>query len=221
MARNRTTNWRSRLVSRVAGLLLCVAASAAHASFITIDVTGSQSVTSLGENGNTVLTIDLNAQLGTASGSRVTVVGIGWDVIISTFGLSWLSEAQVRLQDSTGVGQLILQPGLGVDESGSQAFSSGGVLDLTAFGLSFELNNGILVLAFGEVFNDNEGADAVWDGGAASAVSAFNAVPTANEPVSVLTLEVDVNDIGVPAPATILLMLGGLGLMFGRRRTAA
>jgi hypothetical protein len=175
-------------------------------------------VDNVGAAGNTVLTVDLNALLGTASGSRVTVLGIGWDVLITSFGPSWLSEALVQLQDGSGKGYLALQPGRGVDLSGSQTFSSDGILDLTAFGLSFQLDNGILVLAFGEEFNDNEGADAVW--GPASAARAFSAATTADEAISTLTLEVDVNDIGVPAPATFLLLLGGLGLVFGRRRMA-
>ena len=221
MARLRTVNLCSRWITRVVGVIALLSASVAQASLITLDITGATSNSGLGNNGNDVLRFDLNQELGTASGSRVTVTGLGWDVIISTVGFSWLSEALVEFQDSSGKSLLGLQPGAGQDRSGTETFTSD-IVDLVALGINVVLNNGILVLEFGEEFNDNDGADAVWGpaptaAAAATAFSAFNDVPP--QP-STLTLEVTVNGVGVPAPATSLLMLGGLGLLLARRRLA-
>jgi hypothetical protein len=216
MARHRIVNLCSRWTARVAGVALLLSASVAQASLITLDITGTASNSGLGGNDNAVLMFDLNQELGTAPGSRVTVTGIGWDVVISTLGLSWVSEALVQLQDSSGNGLLGLQPGAGQDRSGTERFSSD-IVDLVGLGIGVVLDNGILILEFAEDFSDNDGTDAVW-GPAATAATAFSALNDVPPQTSTLTLEVTVNGVGVPAPATSLLMLGGLGLLLTLRR---
>jgi hypothetical protein len=220
MARNRTIKLCSHWVARLAGVALLLSASMAQAGLITLDVTGVTSNGQLGSAGNTVLTVDLNQALGTTAGSEVTITGIGWDVVISTLGFSWIDEALVEFQDTSGNGLLVLRPGLGDDRSGTETFSSGGIFDLVASGIEVVLNKGILVLEFAEEFSDNDGTDAVWGAAAstANAVNAFSALNDVPPQTSTLTLEVSVDGIGVPAPGTLVLMLGGLGLLLTRRQ---
>lgn len=124
----------------------------------------------------------------------VRITGIGWDVNISTFGDSWLSEATMRFEDA-----LYLTVGAGDDFAGSASYSSGGILDLTSLTtpLDFFLSaDNILDIEFFESFDDVENAiDAIYGAG------------------STLTIQYEL----VPAPGA-LAILGLSGLVASRRR---
>jgi MYXO-CTERM domain-containing protein len=165
-------------------------------SIVNIDVTGVQSFDGLG-GGNTVLEIDLADALGLAAGSQVTMTAVGWDVTISTFGASWLSEATIYFDDNVAPDEsgLFLAPGTGLDAPGSQAFSSGGLLDLSDSMIpNIVLPNGILRLEFFEGFDDVLGeADAEWSG----------------------TISIGVTEVPAPGAAAALGLAGLAGM---RRR---
>ncbi|MBZ0171556.1 MAG: hypothetical protein K8E66_04180 [Phycisphaerales bacterium] len=140
---------------------------------------------------NTVLFLDLNAALGGIAGNDAYVTGIGWDTTIATVGGSWLSESAYDF-----AGQIFLSPGAGDTFSGTAAYSSGGIVDLSDNGLPDILAaGGILSLEMFESFDDV--ADAIDSHQAGS-----------------LTLVVDYK---VPAPAG-LAVLGLGGLVAARRR---
>ena len=165
-------------------------------SVVNVDVTGVQSFDGLG-GANTVLEIDLAAALGLGAGSQVTMTSVGWDVTISTFGASWLSEATIYFDDNIApdLSGLFLAPGAGNDFAGSQAFSSGGLIDLSDNAIpNIVLPNGILRLEFFEGFDDELGvADAEWSG----------------------TISVGVAEVPAPGAAAVLGLAGLAGL---RRR---
>jgi hypothetical protein len=209
MKNRKSRRWRSRWVALCAGTALGVGATAASAALIDIDVSGAAAYGAVGTTGNTELIIDLNAFLGTAPGSQVDIDGIGWDVTIEAFSPSWFSEAVTGFWDSTrstGLSPILaLAAGAGDDTSGVKSFSSGGIFDLPSAvpelaGGVISLPNGILVLEFYDTFNDsNVAPDDVW------------------LDVSTITVRT-VEDVDVPAPATLALLLSGIGLLVARRR---
>jgi len=174
-------------------------------SIVNVDISGieTRDAITVPYNGfNNVLEVDLAAALGYASGTSITMTSIGWNVNISTFGESWLSEAQIYFDDNIapdGTG-LFLRPGAGSGFPGSANFDSMGQIDLTDNAIpNIVLANGILRLEFGESFDDVAGAaDAIFDSGS--------------------TLFVGVLETAVPAPgAAAVLGLAGIAGLRRRR----
>ncbi len=163
---------------------------------VTYDL-GANAITSnelLGDPNNMVIAFDLAAAMGQASGTAVTMTGIGWDVNLETVGGSWLSEAIVYFDDNIAPDALglFLTPSA-TAAPGIEFNSSGGIVDLTDNGIAdIVLPDGILRMEFHESFDDAPGADAFWTG--------------------TLTIA------AVPTPGALsLLGLGGLAAMRRRR----
>lgn len=127
------------------------------------------------------------------------IIGAGFDVQITTFGGSWLSEPEISLQNADQTDGIFFTPGAGFDTDGiAQDFDSGGIMDLASMPvpLDFFLNaDGILRIEFYELFDDNPDAiDATFGSGSTVSVQYI-----------------------VPAPTTAAL-LGLAGLASTRRR---
>ena len=174
---------------------LCAAASA---DVVTdFNVTGVLSMDFEGDVDNEVYTMDLAAAAGLPSGTEVSMTGIGWDLTITTYDISYLQEAQIYFDDNInpdGTG-LYLNPGAGDNFGGTAAYSSGGILLLSDASIpDIVLPDGILRLEFCESGWDDvaDGADAIYD-------------------LGVLNIQF------TPEPASLaLLAIGGLALI--RRR---
>lgn len=165
---------------------LVASAFAAQAAVLDITLDDVFSVDLEGDADNVVLDFNL--------GGPAQVIGIGWDVELFADAPSWLSEMVVGFQNSASVAQVYLQPS-GVDAPGTEAYSSGGIVDLVGLDLDFELADGILLLEFFEGFNDYEDDwDGIWNG----------------------TIQVEYEV--VPEPATMTALALGLGLVARRRR---
>jgi len=190
------------LRSAAAAAVLCLASASASASILSIDVSGTDSWDELDSPNNVVLTIDVAAALGAASGTAVTIDGLGWELVLETFATSWLSEATIALENSDQSDGLFLTPGLGDDfAGGATPYTSGGILDLVGPDLDIDLFDGILVIQFFESFDDAAGfVDATWIAG---------------------TLELDATVVPVPAALPLLLSALGIGAVVGRRRKVA
>ncbi len=153
-----------------------------------IDLAGIQSWDAAGS--------PFNHRISLFIGANATVVGIGWEnVVIETFGDSWLSETRINFLNSP-VG-LNLAPGSANAFPGvGGPYSSGGLLDLASLDPTFPFQvgaDGMLHLEFFESFDDVAGApDAVWLSG---------------------TLM-----INYPAPGSLGAMAAGLVLAARRRR---
>lgn len=114
-------------------------------------ISGFESVDGFGDADNDVLTKYL--------GAGALVTGIGWDVNISTVGMSWLSDAKMYFDGSDQDGSgLVLRPGAGDDHSGTGAYSSP-LIDLTDNGIPDIpiLADGTLYIRFYEDFDDDPG----------------------------------------------------------------
>jgi uncharacterized protein (TIGR03382 family) len=164
------------------------------------DVTGIESFGILGAPGNTVIEFDLIAALGAAPGAIFDMTSIGWDVTITTFGTSVLSDASIYFDDNVAPDMqgLFLRPGIGVNTPGTQAFSSVGLLDLSDNNIeNIFLPDGVLRLEFFEQFTDVlGGADAVWSG----------------------TITIGTNYPPAPGTAALLLLAGAAGARRRRSR---
>jgi len=109
------------------------------------------------------------------------IIGAAFDVQITTFNGSWLSEPEIRLENSDQSEGFVMTPGAGFDTDGvNQSYDSGGMMDLTTMPipLDFFLNaDGVLRIEFYDVFDDNiDALDAVF--GSASTVQVQYIVPT-------------------------------------------
>ncbi len=152
-----------------------------------------------GDPGNTVMLVNLATALGLPGGSPVTLTGVGWDIHLTTYGTSWLSDASINFDDPTLLNSAAfdLVPGLGSNFGGTNVwFQSVGIVNLNGAGLSsVVLPTGVLRLEFYESFDDlPNAADAIYH--------------------STLSLEV------VPEPASggLLAALCGAGAALRRRR---
>lgn len=127
---------------------------------LVVNVGGINSVGTLGNPGNTVL--DFNV------GAFATVSTVSWDLAITAFDPSWLSELQVSFGDTAGNQLITFTPGVEAiyDEPGTASFSGGA--NLVDLGLAFQVGaDGILRLEFHEGFDDSGvNPDGRWDSGA-------------------------------------------------------
>jgi PEP-CTERM motif len=109
----------------------------------------------------------LNEVFNLNVGPNTRVVGIGWNVTLFADSPSWLSELAVGF-GSSSVNVVNLRPGIDDEESGTKAYSSGGVLDLVGLSLDFSVGaDGKLKLQFFETFDDYaDDFDGRWEAGA-------------------------------------------------------
>jgi hypothetical protein len=134
-----------------------------------INVAGIGSYDDYGSSLNTVLTFNL--------GANALVTGIGWNVDVTAFDPSWLSELSVSFEDSGQASGVFLNVGQGDDFSGTSAYTSGGILALADYGLEFNVGpDGILRLEFFEGYTDGVNPDGIWNSGALT-VQSVSAVP--------------------------------------------
>lgn len=125
---------------------------------LTVDVSGIPSYGEYGDPGNTVLSFKV--------GANTTVTSIAFDVQLSAFIPSYLSDMQLRFGDSSESINLILTLGNGDDTSGTKIYS--GSIDLTPLDLTFNVGgDGLLRLEFFEFVKDLPYGfpDGQWDAG--------------------------------------------------------
>ncbi|MEJ5384716.1 MAG: DVUA0089 family protein [Fimbriimonadales bacterium] len=138
---------------------------------LTVDVAGTPSYDSAGASCNVRLT-------RAAPGGKNRLAGIGWDVQITAYDPSYLSEAAVLITNVDGVGY-VLRPGAADASPGTGSYSSGGVNELCGdYGLPpLELPDGNLYLEFYETYDDfgDCGQDGNWDSG--TLTFAFDTAP--------------------------------------------
>ena len=141
-----------------------------------------------------------NSTQTTAIGANAHIIGIGWDLEISALDPSFLSESNLSLSSATAF-EVQITPAVGDDFSGTDNYSSGGVIDLIGLGLDFILGaDGILYTQLFESFDDfPNAADGFWTGR--------------------VTVRAELEETAVPEPVTsMLLTLGAAGLASRARR---
>ena len=166
------------------------------ADVVDFDVTGILSMDLEADVDNEVYIVDIASAIGLPAGTAVEMDGIGWDVTLTTYDISWLSEATVYFDDTInpdGSG-LYLSVGAGDDLGGSETYSSGGIINFSDVGIAnILLPDGTLRLEFFEGWDDvADGADAIFDSG-------------------VLNIQV------TPEPASMVLLALGALTMIRRR----
>jgi hypothetical protein len=186
------------LKNLLVGLSLLICTSAFAVPFV-VNVAGVQSFGAPGAAGNTIFTLNVGA------GSRIT--GIAYDVNLTAYTPSYLSEIGLYFSDSAQSTGVYFTPGFEDLNPGTGNYAdSASLIDL---GLDFTVGaDGLLRLEFFEDFNDSAvSPDGTWNFGTIT----FD-VTGDNVPVDPGT--------DIPEPATGMLMGAGLALMgfMARRR---
>jgi hypothetical protein len=186
-----------RYVIAAALLGTALPVSQAEAATLVVNVAGAQSYSAFGDIRNTVQTFNIGAL------SRITA--IAFDVTITAFDPSWLSEAALAFTGSdTDDDGVFFTPGS--DDATPGTASYAGSTTLTGQGLDFAVGtDGILRLEYFDSFDDaSVSPDAQWIGGT-------------------LTFTYDEVTAAVPEPATWMMMFAGFAMVGGaaryRRRT--
>jgi hypothetical protein len=176
----------------LAAAVFAMAPAAANAATLVVNVAGSQGFGALGTATNTVQTFNI--------GSLSQITGVAYNVNITAFTPSWLSEAAVSFTGSNVSGDGVnLTPGFDDDNSGTMSYADSA--DLVALGLDFTVGaDGILRLEYFETFNDTTvSPDSRWNSGTLT----FTYTPAAT---------------AVPEPASWAMMISGFGLVGGAMR---
>lgn len=183
------------LLGAVALTVGLLAVPTLHANVVNIDTAGITTYGEFGDPTNTVLNFNI--------GSNSHVTGIGFDVTLTAFDPSYLSEITVSFTPSDpDLAGVFLTPGVGDNTPGTSSYNSGGIIDLVGLGLDFNVSgDGTLRVEFFEGFQDDVNPNGLFNSG---------------------TLSVQY-DTAVPEPSSwALLGLGGLGVcVVLRRRRAA
>lgn len=130
---------------------------AAQAAPVQFDVAGIQSLGAGGSSSASVFNLNI--------GANAHVTGLSFDVNVTAFSPSWLSELSVALTDTTRSVGVEFAPG---DDEHAGTASYAGSIDLVALGLDFRVgNDGLLRVEFFDAFFDNAtaGGDGVWNFG--------------------------------------------------------
>ena len=186
-----------RAVALAAAALLSMgnmAGANAATHSLAIDVAGAQSVGLAGTPGNTVKSFNV--------GANALITSVDWQVTLTAFGASWLSDMELRFGSSASNDGVWFTPGSD-NHNGSMTYA--GTANLAELGLAFQVQaDGILRLEFSELMKDQGPgiADGQWDVGLVT-VGITSAVP---EPES----------YGLMALG--LLALGGLGSIRSQRK---
>jgi hypothetical protein len=177
--------------SSLTGSVGSVAVTPGVLSDTLVDVTGINSIATQGTPGNIVRTFNV--------GAGASVIGIGWNVNVTAFDPSWLSELVVGF-GSSSANEVNLSVGVGDDLPGTMSYSSAGIVDLVALGLNFNVGaDGIVRLEFFEGFDDSAvSPDGIWNSGS-------------------LTIQV----AAIPEPSTYATMALGLLAVGGLARRKA
>lgn len=189
-----------RALSKMIVGLTLLACTSVFAAPLVVNVAGIQSFGEYGDADNTVLTYNV--------GANVTITGISYNVNLTAFSPSYLSELALAFEDSSQAKGVFFTPALDDLNPGTGTYADSA--DLVALGLDFQVGaDGILRLEFFEDFDDGSVApDGIWNFGT----------------ITFFTDAVDPVDPGeVPEPATGMLMAAGLALMgyTVRRRNCA
>ena len=197
-------------------------------TIVNTDITGTASWDLMDDPDNTTLLFPL--------GACSIMTGFGWDLGLTTYGTSRLSDATIYLdgEDLDGIG-LFLTPATGDTGPGSMQYSSGGILDFSDIGFpNIPMGaDGNLHIQFFESFDDAPDAiDAVWEGpvlpGSPISMSTLTVayrqgpdtllggicppvVPGNCPPV------VDVPTMSYPGLLSLIALLGSLGVFLVRR----
>lgn len=176
-------------LQRVAAVAaLGIAALAAQAAPVVVDVAGAHSVNLLGEAGNTVWLVDV--------GAGAVLNAIAWDVSLNALDPSLLGEMLVSFGDSAGVDLASLA--VAGSDSRAGAGSYAGSLDLSPLGLRVG-SDGMLRIEFSEAYKDfaQDTSEGAWLSG---------------------MLSFDVSVAAVPEPAGMALVVAGMALLGAQRR---
>jgi hypothetical protein len=124
------------------------------ASTLVVDVAGIQSFSEFGEAGNVVRTFNI--------GAFATVTSVDWNLNLTAYDPSWLSELKVSFAGLT------FTPGVGDNDPGTASYS--GTIDLVDAGFAFQVGaDGLLTLEFHEGFDDSGvDPDGIWNSGSLS-----------------------------------------------------
>lgn len=175
-------------------LLCCAPAFAAPFTFNFANV---ESYGNFGDPGNTRFALDV--------GANTIVTGMAYNVNVTAYDLSFLSELSVGLIGSNPMKLVQITPGFGDDRSGTASYA--GMFDLGVNAVQVGAD-GILRLEFFEDVSDLLFPDGIWNSGTFT-------FDFAEAPVDPGT--------GVPEPASTMLIGAGLALLAftTRRRNTA
>ncbi len=167
---------------------------------VNVDVANTPSYDSPGASCNVRIIIS-------APSGKDAMSGIGWDVTLTAYSPSWLSEIAVLITNVNGEGY-VLRPGAADTSPGTGSYSSGGVNDLCGvYGFPpLPLPDGNLYLEFFETYDDFSGCeqDGNWNSG--TLTFAFAATP----PFTGYDEQGDAGDLPETAQATPSGALSGI-----------
>lgn len=180
-----------RLAALAVASTLALAPVAVQAETVSVDVSGTLSFDGPGSPNNTVIDVNI--------GAGKKIIGFGWDVTLTAFDPSWISDMTIGIGPATGPSEVFLTPGFASSFPGTESISDVGLL--ADFNVpDILVPAGIARLEFFENFDDfADVADGEWEG--------------------TVRLEVAV----IPLPASGVLLLGSLlgAGAIARRRQAA
>lgn len=152
------------------------AATVARADLLPFNFTDFASMDGFDDPDNLVATLHV--------AGPILITGIGWDVTLNTVQQSWLSDMRIKVSDSSGAPYFKVAPALGDDFTGTKAYNSGGIIDLSTLGISYLPSaDGSVSLQMFEATDQFPGAaDGFWNG---TVTVQYNTVP---EPASLAIL---------------------------------